>query len=226
METKATIVFNKIRISNINIRDIAETFESRKYSNETGIGFTYVHIEDDSIFTKVLVRTPSYVQTYNSQEKIFEKNIIYIYDETELVLDLHSELIYSTSSSSKFNKAKSLLRNCLKSKVTFENLEYSSSKLLDRISSLGWNYRIIDLAIKRFRYKEGAVGRLSIHLDNSEIGKELFDLYSESITRITVNVESKTFNDFFFSVTSQNSFTIRSEESEFWSIVNLIKRTL
>lgn len=226
METKETIVFNKIRIPNFSVEDIADIFKSKIYSEEVGIGFTYIHAEDETIVTKVLVKTPSYVQTYNSQENIFEKNIIYIYDEIEMVLDLRHELIYSTASSSKFNKAKSLLRNCFKSKVSFNNLEYSTIRLLENIGSLGWHYYIVDLAIRRFVYKEGAVGRLSIHFDNSDIGKELLELYSESITRMTVNVESKDFDNFTFSITSQNSFTVRSKEQDLWPIINQIKQTL
>ena len=226
MESKETITFNRVKIPDLSIEEISEVFRAHRYSDETGIGFTYVHLEDNSIVTKVLIRTPSYVQNYNSQENVFEKSIIYIYDEVQIMLDHHNQLIYSTSSSTKFNKAKSLLRNCLKSKVSFANIECSPEKMFSKIQLLNWTPFIIDLSIKKFAYKEGAVGRLTVHVDKPEIGYELLKLYSNNITRMTVQVESKKFSDFILSVTSQNSFTLKSEECDFWSIVNLIKRNL
>ena len=226
MEIKETLIFNKIKMPNLTVEEVAEVFKTWKYTDELGIGFTYVHIEDDSIVTNVLYRIPSYVQNYNSQDNIFEKNIIYIYDEIQIVLDCPRGLIYSASSSVKFNKAKSLLRNCFKSKISFENIESSAVKMFERLRMLNWNPFIVDLSIKKFMYKEGAVGRLSLHFEKSEIGEELLDLYSSNINRMTVLVESKEFSNFILSIASQNSFTIKSKESDFWSIVNLIKQNL
>lgn len=226
MEIKETLIFNKIRIPNLSVEEIVEIFNTWKYTDELGLGFTYVHIEDNSIVANVLSKVPSYVQNYNSQEKVFEKNMIYIYDETQIVIDCTYGLIYSTSSSAKFNKAKSLLRNCLRSKVSFENIESSAEKMLEKLRMLNWIPFIIDLSIKKFVYKEGAVGKLFLHLEKFEIGEELLNLYSGDINKITVLVESKEFSNFILSIASQNSFTIRSEESDFWSIVNSIKQNL
>ena len=91
---------------------------------------------------------------------------------------------------------------------------------------LDWKAFITDLSIKKFVYKEGAIGRLSIHLEDSQVGKELIDRYSGSISRLTVSIESKAFSEFFLSVTSQNSFAIRCQETNFWPIVNTIKENL
>ena len=224
MEIKETLIFNKFKIPNLSIEEIVKVFNTWKYTEELGIGFTYVHIEDNSIIANVLCKIPSYVQSYNSQNNIFEKNVIYIYDEIQIVLDCSCGLIYSTSSSIKFNKAKSLLRNCFKSKISFENIESSAEKMFERLRKLNWTPFIIDLSIKRYTYKEGAIGRLSLHLEKSEIGEELLNLYSSNINRMTVLVKSREYSDFILSIASQNSFTIKSEEAEFWSIVNSIKQ--
>ena len=226
METKKTIVFNRIIGLDSDIESIAHVFESKKYTENAGIGFTYVHIEDDVIVTKVLVRTPSYLQNYNSQENVIEKKVVNVYEEIEFLMDLRYGLIYSTSSSIKFSKAKSLLRNCFKSKVVFKNVDCSPEKVFERIQLLDWKAFITDLSIKKFVYKEGAIGRLAIHLEDSQVGKELIDRYSGSISRLTVSIESKAFSEFFLSVTSQNSFTIRCQETNFWPIVNTIKENL
>ena len=44
-------------------------------NNDTTFVDIFVSEEDDSIVTNVLYRIPSYVQNYNSQDNIFEKNI-------------------------------------------------------------------------------------------------------------------------------------------------------
>ncbi|ETK02246.1 hypothetical protein N425_05460 [Tannerella sp. oral taxon BU063 isolate Cell 2] len=226
METKKTIVFNRIIGLDSDIESIARVFESKKYTENAGVGFTYVHIEDDVILTKVLIRTPSYLQNYNSQENIIEKKIVNVYEEIELLMDFQYGLIYSTSSSTKFSKAKSLLRNCFNSKVVFKNVDCSPEKVFERIQLLNWEAFITDLSIKKFVYKEGAIGRLSIHLEDSQVGKELIDRYSGSISRLTVSIESKVFSEFFLSVASQNSFTIRCQESNFWPIFDAIRGKL
>lgn len=226
METKKTLIFNKIIGLDSDIEGIARVFESKKYTENAGIGFTYIHIEDDVIVAKVLVRTPSYLQNYNLQENVFEKNIVNVYEEIELLMDFQYGLIYSTSSSTKFSKAKSLLRNCFKSKVILKNVDCSPEKIFERIRLLDWKAFITDLSIKKYVYKEGAVGRLAIHLEDPQVGKELFDRYSGSISRLTVSIESKAFPEFFLSVTSQNAFTIRCQETDFWPIVNSIKENL
>lgn len=226
MEIKQTLVFNRIFGIDADIESIANIFESKKYTENAGIGFTYVHIEDDVIVTKVLVRMPSYLQNYNLQENVLEKSIVNVYEEIELLMDFRYGLIYSTSSSTKFSKAKTLLRNCFKSKVTLKNVDCTPEKMFERIQLLDWKAFITDLSIKKFVYKEGAIGRLSIHLEDSQVGKELLDRYSGSISRLTMNVRSKIFPDFFLSVTSQNAFTIRCQEACLWPIVNSIKENL
>jgi len=226
MEIKETLVFNKIHLPDLSVEDIAYIFDSHKYTDDAGIGFTYVHVEDSSIVANVLVKIPSYLQSYNSQENVLEKSVVYIFDELQIVLDYSHGLIYSSASVTRFNKAKSLLRNCFKSKVSFENIECSADKIIEKIQSLHWTPFIVDLSIKKFTYKDGAVGRLSVHINKSEIGEELLSLYSGNIARMTVSVESKDFSNFILSITSQNAFTLKSEESEFWPIVNSIKQLL
>ena len=226
METKQTIIFNSIIGIDSDIDSVARVFESKKYTEDAGIGFTYIHIEDDVIVAKVLVRTPSYLQNYNLHENVFEKNIVNVYDEIEVLMDFQYGLIYSTSSLLKFSKAKSLLKNCFKSKVILKNIDCSPEKIFERIQILDWKAFITDLSINKYVYKEGAVGRLVIHLEDPQVGKDLLDRYSGSISRLTVSIESKVFPEFFLSVASQNAFTIRCRENDFWSIVNLIKEIL
>lgn len=226
METKQTLIFYKIIGLDSDIESVARVLESKKYTENAGIGFTYIHIEDDVIIAKVLVRTPSYLQNYNLQENVFEKNVVNLYEEIELLMDFQYRLLYSTSSSTKFSKAKSLLRSCFKSKVIFKNVDCSPESIFERIRLLDWKAFVTDLSIKKFVYKEGAVGRLAIHLEDPQVGKELLDRYSGSISRLTVSIESKVFPEFLLSVTSQNAFTIRCQETDFWSIVNSIKENL
>lgn len=226
METRETIVFNKVQITDMDINNIVNKFESQRYTEELGIGFTYVHLEDNTIAAKVLVRTPSYIQNYNLHENVFEKNIVNIYDEIEIVLDFLNGLIYSNSSTTKFNKAKGLIQKCLRPHVVFNNIECSAETMIKNIQSLGWTPRIVELSIKKFVYKEGAVGRLSLHFNNAELGNELYEIYSKNLAKLTILVESSVFSDFILSITSQNSLTIRSDESELWQIINKIKQTI
>lgn len=226
METKQTVSFNRIFGLDLDKESIAHFFESKRYSENAGIGFTYIHIEDDVIVTKVLIRTPSYIQNYNIQENVFEKKIVNIYEEIELLWDFQYGLIYSTSSFVKFSKAKIFLRNCFGPGAILKSVDCSPEKVFEGVISLGWNPFITDLSINNFVYKEGISGRFTIHLDNSKVGNELLSQYYNNISKLTMNIESNIFSSFTISVSRQSSLTIRCQETDFWSIVNSIKKNL
>lgn len=80
-----------------------------------------------------------------------------------------------------------------------------------------------DLTIRNFQYKEGASGRYTVHIDSPYIGNELLSMYNENVSKVCIKLESSQFADFTLSNSSQNSITLKSQECDFWSIVNLLK---
>lgn len=227
METKETFVFNRIEIEGTpSIVQLISWFQNKMYKEEYGLGFTSISNEDGIIVAQILYRSPSYIQHYNAANGLFEKQVINIYGELELLFDIDNNMIYTTSSQTKFAKAKTLLRECIKSRITFSNIEFSAKTMFENVRKMDFLPFITDLTIKQFRYKEGAMGRYSVHLDDNDLGYELLGLYSDSINRMTIHVQSNKYSDFVLSIASQNSLTIKCREENLWSIINELKSLL
>ena len=227
METKETFVFNRIVIEGTpSIEQLITWFQNKLYKEEYGLGFTSITNEDGIIVAQILFRSPSYIQHYNAANGLFEKQVIYIYGELELLYDTYNNMIYTTSSQTKFAKAKTLLRECIKSRITFSNIEFSAITMFENVRKMDSIPFITDLTIKQFKYKEGAMGRYSVHLEDNDLGYELLDLYSDSINRMTIHVQSKKYPDFVLSIASQNTLTIKCREENLWSIINDLKSYL
>ena len=227
METKETFVFNRIEIEGTpSIVQLISWFQNKMYKEEYGLGFTSISNEDGIIVAQILYRSPSYIHHYNAANGLFEKQVINIYGELELLFDIDNNMIYTTSSQTKFAKAKTLLRECIKSRITFSNIEFSAKTMFENVRKMDFLPFITDLTIKQFRYKEGAMGRYSVHLDDNDLGYELLGLYSDSINRMTIHVQSNKYSDFVLSIASQNSLTIKCREENLWSIINELKSLL
>lgn len=78
------------------------------YNDKKGLGFTGITIEDNMAFATILLRTPSYIRSYNEKEGVFEQQVVNIYGYFEIAVDIEHGLIFSTSSSTKFSRAKTL----------------------------------------------------------------------------------------------------------------------
>lgn len=224
MESKENIVFNKYELDiGISPEQYLSYFNDYMYSDKNGLGFSNLYLNDNVIEANLIIRTPTSIKVYDPSNGVFTTNVVYLYDEIEIFIDIQLNLIYSTASVCKFNKAKTLLRNSLKPKIVFRNLDLAPAKLLNIFKLLQLRISISDLTIKNFQYKEGAIGRYNVHIDDPNIGNELLKMYSESISKVCIKLESSQFSDFSLSNASQNSITLKSQECDFWEIVNLLK---
>lgn len=227
MDKKETLIFNKVKIEGSpSIYQVVEKMHQKMYNEKKGLGFTNITIEDSMVFATILLRTPSYIRSYNEKEGMFEQQVVNIYGDFEIAFDIEHGLIFSTSPSTKFSRAKNLLRECFEKKITFQNIEMTAVDMLNKIQSQGMTPYIIDLSIKRYRCQEGAIGRYSVHIEDSFVGEELLLKYSDSINRITFLVKPEIYPDFVLSIASQNSFTIKCDENYYWQIINKFKKNL
>lgn len=227
MEKKETLIFNKVEVEGFSsIEQVVAKMHQKMYNEKKGLGFTNITVEDSMVFATILLRTPSYIRSYNEKEGVFEKQVVNIYGDFEIAFDIEHKLLFSTSSSTKFSKAKTLLRECFEKKIAFQNIEMTAINMLNRIQSHGMTPYIMDLSIKRYRCQEGAIGRYSAHIEDSSVGEELLLKYSDCINKITILVKSDMYPDFILSIASQNSFSIKCDESYYWQIINHLKKNL
>ena len=227
MEKKETLIFNKVEIGGFSsIDQVVAKMHHKMYNDKKGLGFTNITVEDSMVFATILLRTPSYIRNYNEKEGLFEQQVVNIYGDFEIILDIKNKLLFSNSPSTKFSKAKTLLRECFEKRISFQNIEMTAVNMLGRILTRGMTPCITDLSIKKYRCNEGAIGRYSVHIEDNSVGEELLSKYSDSINRITILVKSEIYPDFILSIASQNSFSIKCDENYYWQIINQLKTNL
>lgn len=224
MQKKNTITLNRISfLEEIDIKELFNALQSHPYDEEEGIGFTTVNENDDIIEATIIIRIPTQLQEFDSSSGTFTAKNIYIFDEISFFLDLTSKLIYSLCSISKLNKVKSLLKTYIKHKVIYENLHLNPKKIIANIELDNFESMITELVIKKFAYKDGAQGRFVAHISNSNLGYELLNTYLDEIQKVTLEIESKDYERFVLTISTNNSISIKCEEDDFWYIFNNLK---
>lgn len=227
MYIKQTIIFNRIEIAgNPSVDHVNVVMRRYSYDETEGIGFTNISVEDGIVYAKVLLRTPSCIQSYNEADGLLEQKIVNVYAEVEFALDVIQGFLYASTSSVKFNKAKVLLRKCFEGEIIFRNIDVSPIKIWTKFSRGGYQPIVTDLSIKKYAYKEGAIGRFTVHIEEPSIGEDLLVQYSDCINKITMIVMGDSEEKFILTMTSQNSFAIRCTEEYSEKVINQLKKLL
>lgn len=227
MEIKQTIIFNKVEIADKpSVEKVVSSMNRNSYDETDGLGFTNINVIDGIIYAQVLFRTPSYVQSYNEEDGLLEQQIINVYTDLEIVLDIEQGFLYASTPAVKFNKAKVLLRKSFDGKIVFRNIDVTPKKLWNQIKHTSRCVQITDLSIKKYIYKEGAMGRLMVHLEDPLLGEELLRKYSEGINKITMSIVGECGENFVLSVTSQNTFSLKCKEECEELVINQLKKYL
>ena len=100
MDKKETLIFNKVEVEGFSSKEqVVEKMRRKMYNDKNGLGFTNITVEDNIVFATILLRTPSYIRSYNEKEGVFVQQVVNIYGDFEIAVDIEHGLIFSTSSS-------------------------------------------------------------------------------------------------------------------------------
>lgn len=227
MKTKITFLFNKVTLSlETQPIKLENDLLSFRYSDEKGFGFTSVNLNDYCLECVVLIRIPSYIQSYNTVDKVLEKTVIYIYEEIKFYWDLENSIIYSNASISKFNKIKTILSQCFPCLLSFNNVDFLNTNLINKIKSISCKVRVTDLNIKRFIFQEDVIGKFNAHTDNPILGEQLLKEYIGNISKTTIQIYGiRNYKDLEvkLGIHQKNLLQIETEDSYVYEIINYLK---
>lgn len=227
MEIKRSIIFNKINVGNeLTIDKICSELNKKSYNEKVGIGVLNVLNEENIIHIEILVRTPTYISNYDQSLKSISRNVINIYDEVSIDIDLMNGILYSTSSSARLNKAKSFLRSIFSQQMSFGNIFFTNEKIRGWLDKDGYSYSIMNMTIRMFKYNEGAFGRFTANIISQETGERLIDEYKEEVRNIVMKVETSSTSPFILQYAMQNTIILKCEEADYWTIIDFIKRNI
>ena len=94
MDKKETLIFNKVEVEGFSSKEqVVEKMRRKMYNDKNGLGFTNITVEDNIVFATILLRTPSYIRSYNEKEGVFVQQVVNIYGEFEVAFDIDHRLI-------------------------------------------------------------------------------------------------------------------------------------
>ncbi len=229
MKNKQSIIFNRLLLKkDLNIEEIVNKLSQHMYMDERGLGLTSIQVDESLLTCTILSKTPSAIQSYNEELGILESTVIQIFEEVVVMWDIKRKLLYTMASSTKFSKAKQLLRDCLFPDFCFGNIEFMQGKFIDKIRNSNYHTFITDLHIKKFHYQPEAYGKFCVHIENSNVGEELFVQYSKNISKISLLLEDEEDENLNFriSISPRNAISIECADTNFETIINFIKDNL
>lgn len=225
MEQKKSLILNKLKVKDgLTVDEIREKLGSMPYLETTGIGTIGISNDSDSFEIDILIRTPTYIQDYDQENRVVTKKVVNIYESIAVFLDYDNKLLYSMTPSMKFNKAKSFIRNCFEGDIAFDNIPFSYMSLIKWLADEKCNPCITSMSIRKFKYNEDAIGKFTVKLSSYAVGMKLLEDYGDEVRNVEISAESDILFPFILQCSVQNAISIKSEECDFWKIVELIKR--
>jgi hypothetical protein len=226
MQKKVTIAFNKISfLQPISLEDILNIFSNNPYSEKDGIGFTNANILDNYIESTLIKRIPTSLQEFDILSNSFVQRNIFVFDEITFYLDLEHELLYSFSSVAKLNKVKTVLKKYIQGRILYQNIDLKPMQIINNLIE-DFEWKIHEIAIKKFIYNQGAIGKYIAQILDDKIGQKLMTEYADEIQKITFELSSNLFENFILTVSTNNTLSIKCEEEELFCIIENIKNQL
>ena len=227
MKRKVTVTLNRISFQEkIDINSIQDVLSECLYNEEDGIGFTNIQIFEEVLEATLIKRTPTALQEFDPSSGDFVQRNIFIFDEIKFYIDLECGFIYTFSPMSKLNKVKSELKNRIRNRVIYDNIPLNPQKILNNLSEKGFDAIINEVVIKNFTYKKGAQGKFTARILDAKIGELLLVEYLDEVQKITAEITSDNINDFVLTISMNNAFSIKSDEDDFFHILENLKNQI
>lgn len=224
MQKKVSVTLNRISFQEkTDVVSLQKILSENPYNEVSGIGFSKAAVFENVLEAVLIKRTPTSLQEFDVKSSSFVQRNIFVFEEISFYIDLINGFIYSFASMSKLNKVKSELKNIIRGKIIYENLVLNPQKVINELSMANFDCSISEIVIRKFVYLKGAQGKYSARVFDSNVGQQIIEEYSDEIQKITVDVSSNFCNDFVLTISTNNSFVIKSNEDDFFYILDNLK---
>lgn len=109
--------------------------------------------------------------------------------------------------------------------ISIDDIFIDFTNFLRVLEQAHLNYSIIGMTIENYRPEIGLSGRLVATIQDQKSAQTLIEQYPSDIRNIDILVEHK-FTEMIWRLSSGGSITVRTEEEEIPTSVNLLKRML
>jgi len=227
MKRVKSLVFNSLNFrptdKKIGSEDIANVITSRKYTEETGFGFSHVEVSENILTAKILKRTPTYIQDYNIESQEIVRKQIFLFSDIQFSIDFNYYILYVVGGVSQLNYIKSILKNILEVEYESQPIDINASKFYQILVEKHIPSSIEQITINKFNYNNGFVGRFAGQVTLQSVGAELVSEYRNDIIKISFKIEVEGEEDLLIQVFQNGSIKLLVEESDFEFFISFIK---
>lgn len=112
-------------------------------------------------------------------------------------------------------------------RIVYENLALNPQKIINELIMNGFfDCSVSEITIKNFIYLKGAQGKYSARILDSKIGQQIMEEYSDEIHKVTVDISSNLHTDFVLTISTNNAFSIKSDEDDLFNILDNLKNQI
>lgn len=225
MKKNYNIVVSKFNFENLKIIDLYLLLISSEYTNENGFGYRNVALDSNVIYGTLLRKSLTFIDDYDVENDVFEKKTITLFKEVDFIINYNTNILTVFGSAVNSNKFKSSFRNIVNdNNYQLSNLDLTSFAIFQKIEQNGQlsNFKIEDITIRNFKYKDGAIGRYVSKILSQNIAKELLDMYQNDVIKIKILLDER----FSISVQNNGAFTFNCDEDSIRDVVEIINNLI
>lgn len=222
MNKRSNFSLNKLVLPGYNARKLRQALLETVYTDDTGVGILESRVDGDVVSGLLLKRTATLIDSYNAQTGELEKSQIFLFGEMRFYIDLKHSLLYSVGTATNLVQVRTFLKN------RFDDVEFMASELSPyRVYNVfverAMRFAVKEVCVDKFNFEGKAVGRFAAKIFDAEIVPELMSSYKEDISRIVLDIEQETDENFLMFVQGNNTIGISCDPDSVFENFETVK---
>lgn len=229
MKRVRSIIFSSFEREQIgmsaSLESIDKLFRGKPYTDDVGLGFSHVRSYEDKLEAILLKRANTYVQEYDNENKELIKKQISVYSSLKFEIDAKSRLLSVYGGNSQLISLRAAFRNLPQLIFSSDPFELKPETFCEKLKASEIDFKIRQLTIKNFNYKNGMIGRFSGEVSDQGMATDLLTEYASSIIKTTFQIAID--NEIvLIQLLPNGAIKVLCEEDEFEYYLNFLKQLI
>ncbi|HWW41721.1 hypothetical protein [Pedobacter sp.] len=196
------------------------------FDDKIGFGLSLTDFSYNVITIKVIKRTSTFINDFDSTQSQFERKQIFVFTEFSFSIDLDLNILYVVGGVSHMNCVKYLFRTILTQEYDLQPVNLNGSAFYKLLLEKNINTTIDHITINHFNFNNELVGRFSGSVMNKTIGPELVEAYKSDIVKLSFLIRINENESFTLQIFPNGALKFLSDTDEFDFILDFLKQLI
>ncbi|SMD16232.1 hypothetical protein [Pedobacter nyackensis] len=196
------------------------------FNEKLGYGLSLSDLSDNVLTVKVVKRTSTFINDFDSSENQFVRKQIYIFSDFVFSIDLNFNILYVIGGISHMNCVKYLFRTILSTEYELNPVNLNVSTFYKLLVGQNVSNKIDHITINHFNFNNELVGRFSGLVMNNTIGPELIESYKSDIVKLSFLIQINENESFTLQIFPNGVLKFLSETDDFDFILDYLKQLI